>query len=64
MNQRDPKLSTNWQKVYRESGMVYINNRSTLEDHQPEDSEEASRDLIKKVEEEIEVADRDLYEEK
>ena len=44
--------------------MVYINNRSTLEDHQPEDSEEASRDLIKKVEEEIEVADRDLYEEK
>lgn len=63
MSQRDPKLSTNWQKVYRESGMVYINNRSTIND-KPEDSDEAERNLHKKVEEEIECADRDLYEEK
>ena len=64
MEQRDPKLSTNWQKVYRESGMVYINNRSSIEDQQPEDSDEAERNLHKKIEEEIYLADRDLYEEK
>ena len=63
MNSRDPKLSTNWQKVYRESGMVYINNRSTLDD-QPESSDEAEKNLHSKIEEEIHLADRDLYEEK
>ena len=40
MAQRDPKLSTNWQKLYRESGEIYVQNRSTLQDPQ-KDSEEA-----------------------
>ena len=39
MASRDPKLGVNWQQVHRESGMVYIENRSTVNDL-PKDSEE------------------------
>ncbi len=63
MAQRDPKLSTNWQKLYRESGMAYINNRSTLNDP-PEGGEEAEQALHERIINEIAEADRDLNEER
>ena len=62
MAKRDPKL-TNWQKEYRESGMIYIQNRSTLNDP-PEGGEEAEQALLERIINEIEAADRDLHEER
>jgi len=63
MAKRDRNLSTNWQKVYRESGQIYMNNRSTLKDP-PEGGEAAEQALHLRVVNEIAAADDELREER